>query len=60
MDALFSITVPFGTGGAQEEIAQGKVLAGVAAAQDAHLVYSPVAGALHSLEDASVFSQKLY
>jgi len=28
VDALFSITVPFNTGGAQEEITQGKVLAG--------------------------------
>src|SRR5437867_3616803 len=44
VDAIFSITFPFGKGGAQEEIAQGQALADVAAARHVHLIYSSMAG----------------
>jgi uncharacterized protein YbjT (DUF2867 family) len=44
VDAMFSITFPFGKDGAREEIAQGQALADVAAAQRKYLIYSSIAG----------------
>lgn len=52
VDAVFSITVPFGESGIEGEIAQGKALADAAAQQRKHLVYSSVAGA--NVADKSV------
>ena len=54
VDAMFSITVPFGRGGTQEEVEQGKVLADVAAAQRKHLIYSSIAGGQRRPTDLSV------
>ncbi|MEU8082169.1 NmrA/HSCARG family protein [Micromonospora sp. NPDC049101] len=45
VDAIFGLSVPFGTGGRDEEVAQGRHLVDVAARADAHLVYSSVRGA---------------
>lgn len=44
-DAIFGLSVPFGSGGKDEEVAQGRLLVDVAAKTDAHLVYSSVRGA---------------
>jgi uncharacterized protein YbjT (DUF2867 family) len=43
VDAVFGLTVPFGAGGLEAEVAQGRLLVDVAG--DAHLVYSSVRGA---------------
>ena len=45
VDAIFGLSVPFGSGGKDEEIAQGRLLVDVAAKTGAHLVYSSVRGA---------------
>ncbi|MET8833199.1 NmrA/HSCARG family protein [Micromonospora sp. NPDC004540] len=45
VDAVFGLSVPFGDGGKQEEIAQGRLIVDTAARADAHLVYSSVRGA---------------
>ncbi|MEU7843479.1 NmrA/HSCARG family protein [Micromonospora sp. NPDC049114] len=44
-DAIFGLSVPFGAGGKDEEVAQGRLLVDTAARADAHLVYSSVRGA---------------
>jgi uncharacterized protein YbjT (DUF2867 family) len=44
-DAIFGLSVPFGAGGKDEEVAQGRLLVDVAARAGAHLVYSSVRGA---------------
>jgi uncharacterized protein YbjT (DUF2867 family) len=51
---MFSMTFPFGKGGAQEEIAQGQALADVAAARQLHLIYSSMAGIQHRPTDQLV------
>jgi uncharacterized protein YbjT (DUF2867 family) len=43
-DAVFGLSVPFGEGGKDEEIAQGRLLVDTAARLDVHLVYSSVRG----------------
>ncbi|MEU1750152.1 NmrA/HSCARG family protein [Micromonospora arida] len=48
VDAVFGLSVPFGTGGKDEEVAQGRLL--VDAAAEAHLVYSSVRGADRMVE----------
>jgi uncharacterized protein YbjT (DUF2867 family) len=45
VDAIFGLSVPFGSGGVDEEVAQGRLLVDTAARADAHLVYSSVRGA---------------
>jgi uncharacterized protein YbjT (DUF2867 family) len=45
VDAIFGLSVPFGSGGKDEEIAQGRHLVDAAAHAGAHLVYSSVRGA---------------
>lgn len=45
VDAIFGLSVPFGSGGKNEEVAQGRLLVDVAARAGAHLVYSSVRGA---------------
>lgn len=45
VDAIFGLSVPFGSGGKDEEVAQGRVLTDAAARSGAHLVYSSVRGA---------------
>ncbi|MEU0885515.1 NmrA/HSCARG family protein [Lentzea sp. NPDC005914] len=45
VDAIFGLSVPFGSGGKDEEVAQGRLLVDVAAKTGAHLVYSSVRGA---------------
>jgi uncharacterized protein YbjT (DUF2867 family) len=45
VDAIFGLSVPFGAGGKDEEIAQGRRLVDVAVRAGAHLVYSSVRGA---------------
>ncbi|WCN79019.1 NmrA/HSCARG family protein [Micromonospora sp. LH3U1] len=50
VDAIFGLSVPFGSGGKDEEVAQGCLLADVAARVDAHLVYSSVRGADRMVE----------
>lgn len=45
VDAVFGLTVPFGAGGPEEEIRQGRALIAAAAARGAFLVYSSVRGA---------------
>ncbi len=45
VDAIFGLSVPFGSGGKDEEVAQGRLLVDVAARAGAHLVYSSVRGA---------------
>lgn len=54
VDAIFSVTIPFGTDGLEEEIVQGKALADAAASSGAHLVYSSVAGADNMSGDAAI------
>ncbi|MGW0201591.1 NmrA/HSCARG family protein [Nonomuraea sp. NPDC003201] len=43
-DAVFGLSVPFGEGGKDEEVAQGRLLVDTVARLDAHLVYSSVRG----------------
>jgi len=45
VDAIFGLSVPFGSGGKDEEVAQGRLLVDVAAKTGAHLVHSSVRGA---------------
>jgi uncharacterized protein YbjT (DUF2867 family) len=45
VDAIFGLSVPFGSGGKDEEVAQGRLLVDAAARSGAHLVYSSVRGA---------------
>ncbi|MEU1394826.1 NmrA/HSCARG family protein [Micromonospora zamorensis] len=45
VDAVFGLSVPFGEGGKEEEIAQGRLIVDTAARAGAHLVYSSVRGA---------------
>ncbi|MEJ3749786.1 NmrA family NAD(P)-binding protein [Actinomycetes bacterium KLBMP 9797] len=45
VDAIFGLSVPFGSGGKDEEVAQGRLLVDVAARTGAHLVHSSVRGA---------------
>ncbi|MFC8365551.1 NmrA/HSCARG family protein [Streptomyces griseorubiginosus] len=44
-DAVFGLSLPFGPGGNDEEVAQGRLLVDTAAQAGAHLVYSSVRGA---------------
>jgi uncharacterized protein YbjT (DUF2867 family) len=44
-DAIFGLSVPFGDGGKDEEIAQGRLIVDTAVRAGAHLVYSSVRGA---------------
>jgi uncharacterized protein YbjT (DUF2867 family) len=44
-EAVFGLSVPFGAGGKEQEIAQGRSLVDVAAQLGIHLVYSSVRGA---------------
>jgi uncharacterized protein YbjT (DUF2867 family) len=44
-DAIFGLSVPFGSGGKDEEVAQGRLLVDAASRAGAHLVYSSVRGA---------------
>src|SRR5437868_1131363 len=44
-DAVFGLSLPFGPGGKDAEIAQGRLLVDTAARAGAHLVYSSVRGA---------------
>jgi len=44
VDADFGLSVPFGSGGRDEEVAQGRLLVDVAAQNGTHLVYSSVRG----------------
>ncbi|GAB2947948.1 NmrA/HSCARG family protein [Micromonospora polyrhachis] len=44
VDAVFGLSVPFGSGGKDEEVAQGRLLVDVAAQNGIHLVYSSVRG----------------
>ncbi|MEW2427691.1 NmrA/HSCARG family protein [Micromonospora sp. NPDC047644] len=48
VDAVFGLSVPFGSGGKDEEIAQGRLL--VDAVTESHLVYSSVRGADRMVE----------
>lgn len=50
VDAIFSITIPFGPQGQAGEVIQGKNLADVASSQNKHLIYSSVAGAKPSAD----------
>lgn len=43
-DSVFGLSVPFGEGGKDEEVAQGRLLVDTAARLDVHLVYSSVRG----------------
>ena len=45
VDAIFGCPVPFGAGGKDEEVSQGRLLIDAAARSEAHLVYSSVRGA---------------
>jgi uncharacterized protein YbjT (DUF2867 family) len=45
VDAIFGLSVPFGDGGKEEEIAQGRLIVDTAVRAGAHLVYSSVRGA---------------
>ena len=45
IDAIFGLSVPFGVGGKDEEVAQGRLLVDVATRAGTHLVYSSVRGA---------------
>ncbi|GAA4715932.1 NmrA/HSCARG family protein [Phytohabitans rumicis] len=45
VDAIFGLSVPFGSGGKDEEVAQGRLLVDAAVRAGAHLVYSSVRGA---------------
>ncbi|GAB3981027.1 hypothetical protein GCM10029978_080670 [Actinoallomurus acanthiterrae] len=42
---MFGLSVPFGSGGVEEEVAHGRVLVDVAAELGLHLIYSSVRGA---------------
>lgn len=44
-DAVFGLSVPFGAGGKEQEVAQGKLLIDVVRGLGSHLVYSSVRGA---------------
>jgi len=44
VDAVFGLSVPFGSGGKDEEVAQGRLLVDVAARNGVHLIYSSVRG----------------
>ncbi|MEU5727334.1 NmrA family NAD(P)-binding protein [Micromonospora sp. NPDC047738] len=44
-DAVFGLSVPFGAGGKEQEVAQGRLLIDVAAQLGVHLLYSSVRGA---------------
>ncbi|MEV4822948.1 NmrA/HSCARG family protein [Micromonospora sp. NPDC049274] len=44
-DAIFGLSVPFGAGGKEEEVTQGRLLVDTAARAGTHLVYSSVRGA---------------
>ena len=44
VDAVFGLSVPFGEGGKDAEVAQGRLLVDTAARLDIHLVYSSVRG----------------
>ncbi|TMR12891.1 NmrA/HSCARG family protein [Nonomuraea turkmeniaca] len=44
-DAVFGLSVPFGEGGKDAEVAQGRLLVDTAARLDVHLVYSSLRGA---------------
>lgn len=44
-EAIFGLSVPFGAGGKDEEIAQGRLIVDTAAGLGAHLIYSSVRGA---------------
>jgi uncharacterized protein YbjT (DUF2867 family) len=50
VDAIFGLSVPFGSGGKDEEVAQGCLLVDVAARTGVHLVYSSVRGADRMVE----------
>jgi uncharacterized protein YbjT (DUF2867 family) len=45
VDAIFGLSVPFGDGGKEGEIAQGRLIVDTAVRAGAHLVYSSVRGA---------------
>src|SRR2546423_1419109 len=45
VDAVFGLSVPFGAGGKEQEVAQGKLLIDTVGGVGAHLVYSSVRGA---------------
>ncbi|GGO03012.1 NmrA/HSCARG family protein [Microbispora bryophytorum] len=45
VDAIFGLSIPFGSGGKDEEVAQGRLLIDVAMRAGAHLVYSSLRGA---------------
>jgi uncharacterized protein YbjT (DUF2867 family) len=45
VDAVFGLSVPFGPGGRDQEVAQGELLVDVAARADVHLVLSSLRGA---------------
>ncbi|MCZ7375124.1 NmrA/HSCARG family protein [Micromonospora sp. WMMC250] len=53
VDAVFGLSVPFGDGGKEEEIAQGRLIVDTATRVGAHLVYSSVRGA-DRLEDSDI------
>jgi uncharacterized protein YbjT (DUF2867 family) len=44
-DAVFGLSLPFGPGGKEQEVAQGRLLVDTAAQADVHLVYSSLRGA---------------
>jgi uncharacterized protein YbjT (DUF2867 family) len=50
VNAIFGLSVPFGSGGKDEEVAQGRLLVDAAARADVHLVYSSVRGADRMVE----------
>jgi uncharacterized protein YbjT (DUF2867 family) len=50
VEAIFGLSVPFGSGGKDEEVAQGRLLVDAATWADAHLVYSSVRGADRMVE----------
>jgi uncharacterized protein YbjT (DUF2867 family) len=50
VDAVFGLSVPFGAGGKEQEIAQGKLLVDTAVKASIHLVYSSVRGANRLVE----------
>lgn len=45
VDAIFGLSVPFGKGGKEAEVAQGRLLVDTAADLGVHLVYSSISGA---------------
>ncbi|MEH0930837.1 NmrA/HSCARG family protein [Micromonospora sp. CPCC 205558] len=50
VDAIFGLSVPFASGGKDEEISQGRLLVDAAARAEAHLVYSSLRGADRMVE----------